>query len=47
MKPYATWKYVLLLVTLAFGALYALPNVFGDEPSVQITTQSGDPLRQR
>ena len=44
MKPYATWKYVLLLVTVAFGALYALPNLFGDEPSVQITTQSGDPL---
>jgi len=44
VKPYATWKYVLLLATLAFGALYALPNLFGDEPSVQITTQSGDPL---
>ncbi len=44
MKPYAAWRYVLLLVTLAFGALYALPNLFGDEPSVQISTQSGDPL---
>jgi len=44
MKPYATWKYVLLLVTVALGALYALPNVFGDEPAVQITTQSGEPL---
>jgi preprotein translocase subunit SecD len=44
MKPYATWKYVLLLVTIALGSLYALPNVFGDEPAVQISTQSGDPL---
>jgi preprotein translocase subunit SecD len=44
VKPYATWKYVLLLVTVALGALYALPNVFGDEPAVQITTQSGEPL---
>jgi preprotein translocase subunit SecD len=44
VKPYAPWKYVLLLVTLAFGALYALPNLFGDEPSVQISMQSGDPL---
>jgi preprotein translocase subunit SecD len=35
---------VLLLVTAALGALYALPNLFGDEPSVQISTQSGDPL---
>jgi preprotein translocase subunit SecD len=44
VKPYAPWKYVLLLVTVALGALYALPNLFGDEPSVQISTQSGDPL---
>jgi len=44
VKPYATWKYVLLIVTVAIGVLYALPNVFGDEPAVQISTQSGDPL---
>ncbi len=44
MKPYAAWKYVLLVVTLAIGLLYALPNLFGDEPAVQITTHSGDPL---
>jgi preprotein translocase subunit SecD len=44
VKPYATWKYVLLIVTVAVGVLYALPNVFGDEPAVQISTQSGDPL---
>ena len=44
MKPYARWKYVVLVLTALFGTLYALPNVFGDEPSVQISTQSGDPL---
>ncbi len=44
MKPYPRWKYLLLILTVALGALYALPNVFGDEPSVQISTQSGDPL---
>jgi preprotein translocase subunit SecD len=44
VKPYATWKYVVLVATLAIGLLYALPNLFGDEPSVQISTQSGDPL---
>ncbi len=44
MKPYATWKYVLLIATVAIGVLYALPNLFGDEPAVQISSQSGDPL---
>jgi len=44
VKPYAAWKYVLLVVTLALGLLYALPNLFGDEPAVQISAQSGDPL---
>ena len=44
MKPYARWKYVLLMLVAAFGALYALPNLFGDEPSVQVSHQSGDPL---
>jgi preprotein translocase subunit SecD len=44
VKPYARWKYVLLIVTVALGALYALPNVFGDEPSVQVSTENGDPL---
>ncbi|MGH8481604.1 MAG: protein translocase subunit SecD [Nevskiaceae bacterium] len=44
MKPYPRWKYILLVVTVALGALYALPNLFGEEPAVQISTQSGDPL---
>jgi preprotein translocase subunit SecD len=44
MKPYAHWKYAALVLTLLLGALYALPNLFGDEPSVQVSAQSGDPL---
>ena len=44
MKPYSRWKYILLVVIVALGALYALPNVYGDEPAVQISTRSGDPL---
>ncbi|HUS25445.1 MAG TPA: protein translocase subunit SecD [Candidatus Binatia bacterium] len=42
MQPYARWKYVLLLAAALFGVLYSLPNLFGDEPSVQISTRSGD-----
>jgi preprotein translocase subunit SecD len=44
MRPYATWKYVLLLLVLLISALYAAPNLFGEQPAVQISRDSGDPL---
>ena len=44
MKPYATWKYFALIVAIVFGLLYAAPNLYGDDPSVQISRESGDPL---
>jgi preprotein translocase subunit SecD len=44
MKAYSTWKYVLLIAALVFGALYAAPNLYGEDPSVQISRQNGDPL---
>ncbi|GAB6067640.1 protein translocase subunit SecD [Methylothermus subterraneus] len=33
------WKNVLILLVLALGLLYALPNVFGEDPAVQISSQ--------
>ena len=44
MKPYATWKYVALIFAIVLGSLYAAPNLYGDDPSVQISQSSGDPL---
>ncbi|WP_028008003.1 protein translocase subunit SecD [Solimonas flava] len=44
MKPYSTWKYVLLIAALLFGLIYAAPNFYGDDPSVQISLESGDAL---
>ncbi|NKF21882.1 protein translocase subunit SecD [Solimonas marina] len=44
MKPYSTWKYALLIVALLFGLVYAAPNLYGDDPSVQISLENGDPL---
>lgn len=44
MQPYATWKYVVLIVVMILGALYAAPNLYGEDPAVQIATQSGDAL---
>jgi len=44
MQPYATWKYVLLIIVMVLGGLYAAPNLYGEDPAVQIATQSGDAL---
>jgi len=38
MNRYALWKYIVIAVALAVGLLYALPNVFGDAPAVQVTS---------
>ncbi len=45
MKPYPLWKGVLLAVVVALGVLYALPNLFGDDPAVQISRADGEPVR--
>lgn len=42
MNRYPLWKYVVVVVALVLGALYALPNVYGDDPAVQITTTAGE-----
>jgi preprotein translocase subunit SecD len=37
MNRYSLWKYAILLVALLIGGLYALPNMFGESPAVQIS----------
>ncbi|VEG13602.1 protein translocase subunit SecD [Moraxella cuniculi] len=34
---YPAWKYILIAVVLAISGIYALPNLYPDEPAVQIT----------
>jgi len=38
MNRYPLWKYLVILVALLIGALYSLPNFFGEAPAVQIST---------
>src|SRR3970040_654867 len=41
MLTYARWKYLIILLVVLFSALYALPNVFQKDPSVQVTASRG------
>ena len=38
MNRYPIWKYAILVVTLAFGLIYTLPNFFGESPAVQVSS---------
>jgi preprotein translocase subunit SecD len=38
MNRYPIWKYVLIAVAILFGALYAVPNYFGEVPALQVTS---------
>src|SRR5687768_8559415 len=37
MNKYPLWKYLLILVVIAIGAIYAVPNLYGEVPAVQIS----------
>jgi len=37
MNRYPVWKYAIILIALLVGGLYALPNVFGEAPAVQVS----------
>lgn len=37
MNRYPAWKYVILVIAILVGGLYALPNVFGESPAVQVS----------
>ncbi len=51
MLEFPRWKYFLILIVLAVSALYALPNIYQKDPSVQITANRGgqidDALKER
>lgn len=39
MNRYPLWKNLLVLLTLIGGGLYALPNIFGSDPALQISAR--------
>lgn len=43
LNKYPLWKYLLILIVCAMGAVYSLPNLYPPDPAVQITpAKSGD-----
>lgn len=42
MNSYPLWKYILVLSVVTVGAVFALPNLFGQDPALIITTEDGE-----
>ena len=40
----AWWQYLILAIVLSVGAFYALPNLFGNDPGMQIRGSRGTPI---
>jgi len=37
LNQYPAWKYLLILFTVLLGGIYALPNIYGSDPALQIS----------
>ncbi len=46
MNRYPMWKYILILVIVSLGALYALPNIYGQSQVVQIKSEQDETIEQ-
>ncbi len=46
MSDFPRWKYALVIVVLALGVLYAVPNIFQRVPAVQISANRGAKVDQ-
>jgi len=42
LNRYPLWKYLLILIVLLAGLVYSLPNLFPEDPAVQISSERGD-----
>ena len=37
LNQYPLWKYLLLITAIIAGGLYALPNLYGEDPAIQVS----------
>ncbi|WP_084886540.1 protein translocase subunit SecD [Vibrio sp. qd031] len=41
LNRYPLWKYIMVALIIMIGALYALPNIYGEDPAIQVTGARG------
>jgi preprotein translocase subunit SecD len=46
MNRYPIWKNLLVACVVLVGVFLAIPNIFGDDPALQITREDGSPMSE-
>ena len=46
MNQYPLWRYLLVLAVMVLGVLYALPNLYGQDPALQISPRRSAPINE-
>jgi len=46
MNRYPLWKYLLIVAVLVVGLFFALPNIYGNNPAVQVKADRDAPIDQ-
>lgn len=41
INKYPLWKYLLLVIVMSVGLLYAAPNLYGEDPALQVSSVRG------
>jgi len=41
MNQYSIWRYLFILFIITVGVVYALPNLYGEDPALQVTSSRG------
>lgn len=44
LNRYPLWKNVLIIILIVLGTIYALPNLFPEDPAVQISAKNDQPI---
>ena len=44
MNQYPLWRYLLIMFVIGLGAIYALPNIYGNDPALQVSALRADPV---
>ncbi|PCI38017.1 MAG: protein translocase subunit SecD, partial [Thiotrichales bacterium] len=44
LNRFPLWKYLLIVALVIISTLYALPNVFGESPAIEISLRTGKPI---
>ena len=45
MNRYPLWKYLLVAAVLLVGIVYALPNLYPEDPALQISSSTPQPIK--